>query len=87
MSEEEKWDLRRKQGYIVPCIDGKIIDVNGRELPWDGKAVGEACWKGPWITKRYYNDERTKESFTEDGYLKTGDAGTIDAEGYFKLTD
>lgn len=87
LPEEEKWNLRRKQGYIVPGIDGKIIDDAGNELPWDGKTVGEICWKGPWITGSYYNDERTKESFTPDGYLKSGDAGTFDPEGYMKITD
>lgn len=87
LSEEEKWDLRRKQGYIVPGLDGKIIDEAGNELPWDGRAVGELCWRGPWINVKYYNAPGTEDRFTEDGYLKSGDAGTIDPEGYVKITD
>ncbi len=87
LTEEEKWDLRRKQGYIILGVDGKIIDEAGKELPWDGKTVGEACWRGSWIAASYYNAPGTEAQFTEDGYLKSGDAGTIDPEGYFKITD
>ena len=40
---------------------------------------------GPWIASAYYNDERSPESFTDDGWLKTGDVATIDADGYIQL--
>ena len=43
--------------------------------------------RGPWIAKAYYNDDRSGESFTEDGWLKTGDVATIDAHGYIRLVD
>ena len=42
---------------------------------------------GPWIAAGYYNDERSGDSFTVDGWLKTGDIATIDAEGYIRLVD
>jgi fatty-acyl-CoA synthase len=42
--------------------------------------------RGPWITASYYNDNRTRESF-EDGFWKSGDAGSIDENGYLKITD
>ena len=42
---------------------------------------------GPWIAATYYNDERAGESFTADGWLRTGDVATIDAEGYIRLVD
>ena len=43
--------------------------------------------RGPWVAGSYYNDERSPESFTEDGWLKTGDVATADAEGYIRLLD
>ena len=45
------------------------------------------CIRGPWITRKYYNVPGTDDRFTEDGYWKSGDAGTIDEEGYLKITD
>src|SRR4029079_19209591 len=43
--------------------------------------------RGPWIARSYYNDDRSAESFTPDGWLRTGDIATIDPEGYIALVD
>src|SRR5207248_2785974 len=59
----------------------------GEELPWDGKMSGELQVRGPWIAADYYNDPRAGESFTPDGWLRTGDVATIDGEGYIRLVD
>ena len=87
LSEEELWNLKKKQGTIVSGLDVKIVDKAGIELPHDGKSSGEILLKGPWITENYFNAPQTKDSFTERGYFKTGDAGCIDSEGYLKITD
>lgn len=63
-----------------------LVDEQGRELPWDGKSAGELLIRGPWITGSYYNDLRTAEAFV-DGYWRSGDAGTIDSQGYLKISD
>ncbi len=87
LNEEEKWELKKKQGFFVPFIDWKLIDPSGNKIPMDGKSVGELYLKGPWITYKYYNDERTKHAISEDGYWKSGDAATVDENGYLKITD
>ncbi|MBY9018707.1 MAG: long-chain-fatty-acid--CoA ligase [Candidatus Lokiarchaeota archaeon] len=87
LSDEELWELKKKQGTIVSGLDVKIVDEEGKELPKDGKSSGEILLKGPWITRSYFNAPETRDSFTEDGYFKTGDAGSIDSEGYLKITD
>jgi fatty-acyl-CoA synthase len=87
LSPEEKWDLKRKQGYGVVGLDVKVVDLEGNEVPPDGQTVGEILIRGPWITGRYYDAPGTEAQFTEDGYWRSGDAGTIDSEGYLKLTD
>jgi len=86
LTGEESWEMRKKQGLTVTGIDLKIVDSEGREQPRDGKTVGEIMIRGAWITGSYYNDPRTEESFL-DGYWKSGDAGTIDPEGYLKIVD
>lgn len=87
LTEEERWDLKRKQGYPVVGLDLKIVDFEGKELPQDGKSAGEILIRGPWITAKYYNAPGTESQFTEDGYWKSGDVGTMDEEGYVKITD
>ncbi len=87
LSEDEKWNLKRKQGYPVVGLDVKIMDAFGKEQPRDGKSAGEILIRGPWITGSYHDAPGSENQFTEDGFWKSGDAGTIDAEGYLKITD
>jgi fatty-acyl-CoA synthase len=87
LAEDEKWDLKRKQGYCVVGLDVKIVDPLGNEAPADGKTAGEILLAGPWITGSYLNAPETASQFTEDGYWRSGDAGTMDSEGYLKITD
>jgi fatty-acyl-CoA synthase len=87
-SEEELADLRAAQGIAIPLVELRIADpATGEELPWDGEARGELQANGPWIARAYYNDERSPDSFTDDGWLKTGDVATISKNGYVRLVD
>jgi fatty-acyl-CoA synthase len=63
----------------------RITDDSGAELPWDGTAVGEIEVRGPWVTAAYHRDP-APEKF-HDGWLRTGDIGTVDDRGYFQITD
>jgi fatty-acyl-CoA synthase len=87
-TEDELADIRAMQGLIAPCVDARIVGAGSiEELPWDGEAQGELQVRGPWIAASYYNDERSPESFTEDGWLKTGDVAVINPSGYIRLVD
>ncbi|MFX1508586.1 MAG: AMP-binding protein, partial [Promethearchaeota archaeon] len=86
-SDEEMWEFKRKQGYIVSGLDVKIVDpLSGKELAHDGTSSGEILLKGPWIAGRYYNIQ-SEDHFTNEGYFKTGDIGNLDPDGYLKITD
>src|SRR3954452_17497824 len=86
--EDELADLRASQGLGAPGVDLRIVDPeSGEEAPWDGKTSGELQARGPWIAADYYNDPRSRESFTDDGWLRTGDVAIIDPEGYIRLVD
>lgn len=87
LSEEERWELQRRQGLEVPGCDVKIVDGNGNELPNDGKSAGELLLRAPWVIGSYYNAPETADRFTDDGYWKSGDVATIDPEGYIKIVD
>jgi fatty-acyl-CoA synthase len=87
LNEDEKWDQKRKQGYCVVGLDLKVIDPMGKEVPCDGQTPGEVLIRGPWITGCYHSAPGSEVQFTEDGYWRSGDVGTIDTEGYVKITD
>ncbi|HEY1280670.1 MAG TPA: long-chain fatty acid--CoA ligase [Acidimicrobiales bacterium] len=86
--EEELADVRSAQGLALLGVDVRITEPGSEvPLPWDGEQSGELQCRGPWIARTYYNDPRAGESFTSDGWLRTGDVATIDAEGYIRLVD
>ncbi len=88
LDDETKAELRTTVGLISPGVDFRIAEPEtGEELPWDGKTSGELQVRGPWVARTYYNDDRASESFTDDGWLKTGDVATADPEGYIRLLD
>jgi fatty-acyl-CoA synthase len=82
--------IRMKQGRAIFGVDMKIVDGNGKELPWDGKAYGDLLVKGPWIVKEYFKGEGGDPLIRDEqgrGWFPTGDVATIDAEGYLQITD
>jgi fatty-acyl-CoA synthase len=87
-SDDELADLRTTVGLVAPCVEFRLVSPeNGELAPWDGETRGELQVAGPWIASSYYNDDRSAESFTDDGWLRTGDVATCDAEGYIRLVD
>jgi len=88
LDDEAKANLRTTVGQPLMGVEARIVDVaSGDEQAWDGQSSGELQVRGPWVASSYYNDERSPESFTEDGWLRTGDVATIDAHGYIQLRD
>jgi fatty-acyl-CoA synthase len=83
---EEQLKLKLKQGHGIWGVDLKIVDDDGRPLPWDGKAFGEVFVRGPWIASGYFKGEGGGKLDSE-GYFPTGDVATIDPEGYVHLVD
>jgi fatty-acyl-CoA synthase len=77
--------MKVKQGRTIPGIDMKIVDGEGRELPWDGKSAGDLMVRGWWVASAYF--KQPPGSALRDGWFATGDVATIDADGYMQITD
>jgi len=86
LGTEEQWALRLKVGRPVFGVDVKIVDPEGREVPWDGESFGSLKVRGPWICSAYYRLDGS-EAHAEDGWFETGDVATIDARGFVAITD
>jgi fatty-acyl-CoA synthase len=85
LPESEQMKIRMKQGRAIFGVDMKIVDAEGKELPWDGKTSGDLLVKGPWIIREYFKGEGGDPLV--DGWFPTGDVATIDADGYMQITD
>ncbi len=85
MPQEAQRAVLRKQGHAIYGVDMKIVDDDGIELPWDGATYGHLLVKGPWVVSGYFRDEGGDA--LQDGWFRTGDVATIDADGYLAITD
>jgi fatty-acyl-CoA synthase len=74
------------QGRVLAGVDVRLVEPDtGALLPADGAAVGELELRGPWIADSYYRADAADKF--RDGWLRTGDVGTLDPLGYVNLTD
>ena len=86
LDDDGKIAIRVRQGLPVPGVEMKVLDDDGRPIPWDDKAVGEVHVRGPWIATSYLNEPRSRESFV-DGWWKSGDIAAVNADGVLRLVD
>ncbi|WP_433389351.1 fatty acid--CoA ligase [Micromonospora sp. KLBMP9576] len=84
---DEAWRYRYTQGRVPAGVEARIVGPLGEPLPADGTSVGELEVRGPWVTARYVGDDAPDEEKFRDGWLRTGDVGTLSPDGYITLTD
>ncbi|MDI1260616.1 3-(methylthio)propionyl-CoA ligase [Aquabacterium sp.] len=81
---EAQHRLLEKQGKVIYGVDMRIVDAEGKVLPWDGKTSGDLEVRGHWVISSYF---KVDKSPLHDGWFPTGDVATIDADGYMQITD
>jgi len=86
LTADEAAAIKLKQGRLVFGVDMRAVDDDGNVLPRDGQSAGHIQVRGPWIIDSYYRGAGV-DSFTDDGWFKTGDVGHIDTDGFMTITD
>ena len=86
LDRDERLALRAKQGRMSPLVDLRARGDDGL-VPWDGATMGELEVRGPWVASAYYESDQGSESFTDDGWFRTGDIVSIDEQGYVRIED
>jgi fatty-acyl-CoA synthase len=92
LTPEQEWPYRVTQGLFPASVEARLIGPGGERMPHDGVAAGELEVRGPWIAGAYFggageDPQQPEDKFSEDGWLRTGDVGTITPDGYLTLTD
>jgi fatty-acyl-CoA synthase len=85
--EERRFAALARAGRPVPCVEVRIVDDRGAELPWNGKDAGELLVRGPSVARAYFRNTEAAGQFTPDGWFRTGDVATIDEHALVQITD
>jgi len=86
LSDAEKLTIRAKQGVAIPGVEIRIVNDDGTLAPHDGKTMGELQVKGAWVISSYFKT-KNQDTFTADGWFRTGDVSTIDEDGFMEIKD
>jgi fatty-acyl-CoA synthase len=86
LDEDERFQSQARQGRPLPLVEARLIGDDGEEVAWDGESTGELEVRGPWIASEYYEDPAGAEKF-HDGWLRTGDIASMDADGTIRISD
>ncbi|WPX07406.1 AMP-binding protein [Metallosphaera sedula DSM 5348] len=81
VNRSDDLNVLTKQGYPIFGFEISLLDPAGRELPWDGKTMGELAVRGAFVTGRYFKGEA---KFT---WFRTGDIAVVDPDGNVKVVD
>jgi fatty-acyl-CoA synthase len=83
---DTQYGLRATAGLPLPLVETRVRTDDGI-VPWGSDAMGELEVRGPWVAAAYYGSPESADRFTDDGWFKTGDIVTIDAQGYVTIRD
>ena len=85
---KEKLDeIRVKTGLAFDGIIAKVVDDKGNEVPHDSQTQGEIVLRGHWIMESYFKDPERTATAWRGGWFHTGDAATVDENGYITIVD
>jgi len=86
-SEDKKIEFLSGTGMAPPFVEQRVVDEQGKDVPKDGKAVGEIVLRAPWLTMGYYKDPEKSKELWRDGWMHSGDMATIDEEESVLIID
>jgi len=89
----EKWDDQAKSekrittGLPVPLEILRVVDEQFRDVPMDGKTLGEIVVRNPYSTPGYLKDQSMSDRLWKSGWMRTGDIAVMDEDGYVIIQD
>jgi len=87
LREEELDELRLMTGLPAALVDLRVVDENDRDVPRDGKTIGEIVVRAPWLAPEYYGDPEKTRNAWRNRWFHTGDAAVWFENGYIRIVD
>jgi fatty-acyl-CoA synthase len=88
LSPRERAAVKARQGVeLMTSGELRVVDSEGREVPWDGQSLGEITVRGNVVMKGYYNDAEATERAMGDGWFHSGDAAVVHPDGFVEIRD
>jgi len=86
LSHDERLSLKTRQGRPAFSVEMKVVAPDGSVMPRDGVSFGSILVRGPGVAASYFKGEGG-DIVDGDGWLDTGDVGSLDAHGFLQITD
>ena len=87
LPEPDRSEYMRKAGLPIPLTEIKVVGSDGKEVPRDGKTMGEVIVRAPWLTSGYVNDPEKSTVLWRNGWLHTGDLAVVNSLRYIQIVD
>lgn len=84
---EERFAVQSKTGYAIPGVELRVVDADGKDVPHDGKSVGEIVARSDGVMLGYWNQPEATAEALRGGWFHTGDLATMNEDGYLLILD
>jgi len=87
LAGEERHVRQSMTGFAIPGVELRVVGADGRDVPQDGRALGEIVARGDGVMEGYWRQEEATAGAMEDGWFHTGDIATVDRYKYVQIVD
>ena len=84
---EERFEGQARTGYAIPGVEIRVVGSDGKDVPRDGKSIGEIAARSDGVMAGYWKQPEATAAVIRDGWFYTGDMATIDENGYVLIVD
>jgi fatty-acyl-CoA synthase len=85
--DEQRIAGQASAGFALPGAEIRVVDLDGKDVPHDGAAMGEVMARSDGVMAGYWRQPEASAAALQNGWLRTGDMGTIDKDGYLLIVD
>jgi fatty-acyl-CoA synthase len=87
LSERERIEMQAMTGYAIPGVELRVVDANDRDVPRDGKSIGEILVRGDNVMDSYWKQPESTKEVLRGGWLHTGDMAVWNSDNYLLILD
>jgi acyl-CoA synthetase (AMP-forming)/AMP-acid ligase II len=84
---QQRFEKQASTGHAIPGVEVRIVDAEGRDVPHDGKSIGEIVARSDGIMEGYWKQPEATAEVMRGGWFHTGDMATMDEDGYLLIVD